>query len=779
MKIAIVGYNIFGVGGTSRSNINLVKEVLAINSVVTVFNTTEFTKKDVKELLAKENLSSEISFAHISEITRLNQNDIYILTRESLFLLSRLIKSKFPESKIVGEIHAPLDQDKFDKHFYEDSIDLFRVSTPSILDRLKKLIHTDRIISFPVSIHHINYQSSISEETQGSKNFFIYSRFDEVTKDISYAIRLMNYSVNTLGRNDFKLYINGVGPGEVLYKNLINSYKLTSNVYINSEQPKDYIYLSTGRYETFGYSIMEAFAAGKRVIMYGGDDGVLKEIYNEFETIGWLTKDIESDGQGIIEYVEKPRTNEAYLRDVSRAKMFTRIDDYGENYINKIISSNFHVDYREPVIEEKILNEIYRKHGNSKPSLSVKIYSRLKRIRGIRRIILSPKFQNQIRKYYKRKNDTDVGSSRPLRDNFVFVESFHGRNFSGDPKYLALALKKAYPKLNIFVSSANQLVDMEIYDFGFIPVRTGSALYVERFQQSRCAIVNGNTLDKTGKNVNQIILQTWHGFPLKKMVSDLENEKQRSEETEAFIPRMLKWDYLLSSSERNTEYITSAFSLSKNNHLEVLQLGAPRNEYLIRFKNDVTEISKIHFKYFSKPLLNKRYILYCPTWRKDTREAVSKIDLIRLVNLLPKNYELIVKLHPNESNLRKAYANLDARIHCFYNELVDIQELYLISEILVTDYSSAMFDYAHLNRKIIVLQEDAELYAEKIGWYFDLENLTGISGEKYSEKQLADEIIRPFGEFSSELIIQELMNDDCSESTDEIVDILSNKISWE
>lgn len=105
---------------------------------------------------------------------------------------------------------------------------------------------------------------------------------------------------------------------------------------------------------------------------------------------------------------------------------------------------------------------------------------------------------------------------KAVSENMYFIESFHGKSFSGDPKYIALWVKKHMPDAQIFVSSVNQLVDIEVRYFGFEPLRLGSAEYQRKFEQSKYIIVNGNTLDKVGKSPNQIIIQTWHGFPLKK-----------------------------------------------------------------------------------------------------------------------------------------------------------------------------------------------------------------------------------------------------------------------
>ena len=99
--------------------------------------------------------------------------------------------------------------------------------------------------------------------------------------------------------------------------------------------------------------------------------------------------------------------------------------------------------------------------------------------------------------------------------NKVFIESFHGNNFSGDPKYIALGIKNFFKDKEVFVSSINSLVDIEIRNHGFKPVRFGSKDYIEKFRMSKYIFINGNSWDKVYKHKDQVFIQTWHGFPLK------------------------------------------------------------------------------------------------------------------------------------------------------------------------------------------------------------------------------------------------------------------------
>lgn len=308
---------------------------------------------------------------------------------------------------------------------------------------------------------------------------------------------------------------------------------------------------------------------------------------------------------------------------------------------------------------------------------------------------------------------------------------------------------------------------MEIKKYGFNPVRFGSKNYINTFRKCKYVFMNGNSWDAVYKSEEQIFVQTWHGFPMKKMVNDLNNNEDKTNQLNAFLPRMKKWDYLLTSSEINTILLNSAFKLDENKRLVTLEHGAPRNEYLIN-NNNAQEKEILQQKYLFKVDENKKYILYCPTWRKEQRDSITKLNLKNLLSYLPNNYDIIVKLHPDEGKLRSKYNNLDKRIHCFYNEFVDIQELYILSECMITDYSSTIFDYVHLNKPIFLLQEDQKQYENEIGFYFDLWELGDFPIASTDEKKLAQQILKiNFIDYSN--LVNRLMSKDNFNSTDLIL----------
>ncbi len=781
MKISIIGFNIFGIGGTSRSNLNMIYEFSKDNNnEITYYNFADFSKIDILELVQREAFMRDIKYENLNDIFNIpfdeSDTSLYFITRESFFGLGKFLRAKRPNSKILGEIHAPLaylDDALGDDLPYFSAI---RVATEGIKQDFIKYFGYDKVFVQRVSLAHISRM--INTGNTLTSNFVVMSRFFEKQKDIAYSLKLMDYLINYLGHIDIKFYIKGGGAGQTLYENLIKYYNLKEHVFINYELPENYIYLSTARLETLGYSIVEAISESRLACVYYGDDKVNLENFKEISSISWLNQDLSHDANVLLETIQTTLTKDEIQSDVEA--ILKPAECYSENILEQVdkFSRNSSQTDTKVILTNKDISNIIKKLSTD----TIEAEDILSNLRSYylkvkKYPIVGPILKNKNIRRQLKKAILAVGSSRnhqiEVKENYFFIESFHGKNFSGDPKYLALAILEKYPEAKIFVSSTNQLVDLAIRSYGFEAVRLGTKAYLKAFLQSKYVFHSANTLDKAGKSKGQIFVQTWHGFPIKKMVSDLENKEQREQELNAFIPKMKKWDYLLTSSDYHAQLLNSAFQLHKNPKLKVLTLGTPKNGYLIKNKENLDELKKVHLKYFNRPFEeSKKYILFCPTWRKDERNKVTSIDLKEVITQLPENYEIIVKLHPHEAQLRKYYSDLDQRIHCFYNELVDIQELYLLSNILISDYSSAVFDYAHVQKKIILLQEDIEEYTHQIGMYFDAETYLHLKGKNYTTDELVQNILKTDEsenyEYNSR-IINELLNKDSIHSANEVL----------
>ncbi|WP_225046836.1 CDP-glycerol glycerophosphotransferase family protein [Lacticaseibacillus kribbianus] len=780
-KIAILGFNIFSPGGTSRSNINLLEEFGRAGYTITFYNFRPFTHGDLRKLQKREPAAANVAFKFIKEL----ENDpldyeYFFITRENFFCVAPYIRAN-SQAKVVGEIHTPLAMiEEEDLASYLRYFTCVRVATASIKAEVERRFGCHNVYVQTVSLEHIDVTPQPFDpslvDSEGHINLAIRSRFDH-EKDIPAAIKLIDYLVNYLKHDEYHMYITGYGPSGTLYHNLTKYYQLEDHIHFNEKVvPERHLYISTSFYETLGYSVLEEFAAGHPVLLFPGNDGVVKENFGAFADCVWLTKVPEDDVPNIFDFVAKPRTEEAYRHNLALiAEMKAGyVEKFEQNTAafaagsQSVAPASYSYDEMWTALQKRTKFDGMRRFR--------RFYYKLRRIPAFGALIKQDWIRVPAMHFLSRfvGETPDFTSQEPISDNKYFIESFHGTNISGDPKYFGLAIKRRHPDAEVYVSSRNQLVDMEAIANGFTPVRVGSLRYLEKFQQSKYVFMNGNTLDKAGKRDGQVFVQTWHGFPMKQMVNDLADPEQRENESTAFAPRMQKWDYLTTSSEYNVELLRSAFRLADNDHLTVFHNGTPKNEYLLANGDSEAEKQRVFEKYFNRPYDGKhKIVLFCPTWRKGNRSDVSELELKAVVDALPEEYLIVVKLHPLEGRLRKQYAELDPRIFCFYNELVDIQELYVLSDLLISDYSSAIFDYALLNKPILVMQEDEEDYQQSIGWYFDIESETGLHARSYTAPELTTAILNaPDTREASAQIKTKLLTEEHVGSTDEVLDAI-------
>ncbi|MEN9603835.1 MAG: hypothetical protein RL545_524 [Actinomycetota bacterium] len=168
------------------------------------------------------------------------------------------------------------------------------------------------------------------------------------------------------------------------------------------------------------------------------------------------------------------------------------------------------------------------------------------------------------------------------------------------------------------------------------------------------------------------------------------------------------WDYLVSPNEFCSEIFPRAFGFRGR----LLETGYPRNDRLqkpnpsIRAKLGIAE--------------GQTVVLYAPTWRDDARDAEGNWATVN--NLaqvkLPKNFTLLYRGHTNTlaSARNLAAGTIDV------TEYPDVTDLYLAADVLVTDYSSVMFDFSVTGKPMIFLCPDLAEYRALRGFYFDFED---------------------------------------------------------
>jgi len=364
------------------------------------------------------------------------------------------------------------------------------------------------------------------------------------------------------------------------------------------------------------------------------------------------------------------------------------------------------------------------------------------------------------------------------KKNIILFESGNARNYGGNPRYIYEYLINSEYKDKFTCIWSLEDVSQDIPG-NPIKVRRNRLKFLYYSIISNFWIFDSRHPEYLLKKKKCYYIQTWHGTPLKKLALDMDNinmggRTNIKEYKSEFVKNSKLWDYLIAQNDFSKKIFKRAFDFKG----KFLKIGYPRNDILINKKNDIEVINNIKKKIgleidtikisdeknsskysekntnensekntdkyskkntgkysenntdeYSKINIdrcsNKKIILYAPTWRDNEFHSdgkykfSSEMDYDLLKNQLSDEYIMIVKYH---------YLVKDKIDWGKYSDFIivadekwDIQELYLISDILITDYSSVMFDYSLLKKPILFYTYDLEFYKDDLrGFYFDL-----------------------------------------------------------
>lgn len=326
------------------------------------------------------------------------------------------------------------------------------------------------------------------------------------------------------------------------------------------------------------------------------------------------------------------------------------------------------------------------------------------------------------------------------KKTFLFV-AYHGRGYLCNPKAIHeyMSQCEAYHDYQfIWALKKDHYVDIPNAKV----IRYNSLQFFYYLARSKYWIFNCKMPAYLMKKKDQIYLQTWHGTPLKKLAHDINigpsatfyrSQVTKDQMTKSYDIDRQRYDYFLSPSAFATEKFISSFQLNLN---QILEVGYPRNDFLTNITEE--KIRQLKQKY-NLPQ-DKKIILYAPTWRDNSYNSKGytyeiQVDFKYWKSKLYPNYAVLFKPHYLITN-QYEYPDLNNFLY-FMKEDTDINELYVISDVLITDYSSVFFDFAILRRPILFYMYDLEEYKENIrGFYLDVP--TDLPGEVITEE---DELI--------------------------------------
>jgi CDP-glycerol glycerophosphotransferase len=251
------------------------------------------------------------------------------------------------------------------------------------------------------------------------------------------------------------------------------------------------------------------------------------------------------------------------------------------------------------------------------------------------------------------------------------------------------------------------------------PVRQWGAEWYEAMARSRYVVTNAHLPEWFRRRNGQIVVQTWHGTPLKRIGFDIEDVQFANPRyLEKVAKETPSWSYLVSPNAFSTPIMRRAFRYQG----EIIETGYPRNDMLASPDRDLLA-ERVRERLGLPP--GKRAVLYAPTWRDDSFYGPGKyrldlrLDLDRAESVLGDDYVLLIRRHPNVVDTIPATAGGFVRDVSSYP---DVAELFLVADVLLTDYSSLMFDYANTGRPMLFFTYDLEHYRDQLrGFYFDFE----------------------------------------------------------
>lgn len=328
-----------------------------------------------------------------------------------------------------------------------------------------------------------------------------------------------------------------------------------------------------------------------------------------------------------------------------------------------------------------------------------------------------------------------IFSNSSVDDKTIIFGSFNGRSYCDSPKaiYEYMVSHKEYEDFKFIWAFKNKKAHEYLEkNRNTEIVEINGKDFFRALGKAKYWFFNYKIADYVYPKKNQVFVQCWHGTPLKRLGCDLTNFDNAMNSVEEIKKRYeietSKFSYFISPSKFASDRFISIWDLKNNNKENIiLEEGYPRNDFLFNYNSE--DIYRIK-KELGIENSNKKIILYAPTYRDNQHSAKlgytykTQVDFDKLKEELQDEYIILFRAHWLVANA----FNFEKYKGFIYNvsDYDDINELYVISDMLITDYSSVFFDYANLKRPIIFYMYDLEDYRDNIrGFYLDINELPG------------------------------------------------------
>lgn len=310
-------------------------------------------------------------------------------------------------------------------------------------------------------------------------------------------------------------------------------------------------------------------------------------------------------------------------------------------------------------------------------------------------------------------NQFAMGPAEPL--DAVYFESFFGRSATCNPRAIDAEVARRRPDLPRYWSVDDRSIAVPD---GAIPLVIGTKEWWRVRESARWIVTNEWLRGRYVKKPFQTVLQTWHGSMYKRIGMDRGGAGLlRGGHSDRARAERANWDMFISQNGDTTPIIQQAYEFHGDDAAAVIEIGYPRNDELTTI--DPARVALIRER-IGIPA-GRRVVMYAPTWR-EASQNVELLSLVKLAKEVGKEFTFLQRGHVRTLEEGESVVS-DAVIDV--STYPQINELYMVADLLITDYSSMMFDYSVTGRPMLFYTPDIEEYTDpKVrGAYFDLEEV--------------------------------------------------------
>lgn len=334
----------------------------------------------------------------------------------------------------------------------------------------------------------------------------------------------------------------------------------------------------------------------------------------------------------------------------------------------------------------------------------------------------------------------------PVKENKVLFNNFNGRGYGDNPKYILEELKNEDFDFVWLTSNLEENMPSAIRK-----VHPNSIKRLYETATAKVIVTNVKNDLRFIKKKGQYVIQTWHGSYSSKRLEAaaadtlspkyLKESRKNSKQTDLFIS--------------NSRVLSDCYRKDFWCDCEIMECGFPRNDILFKDNEGIAEKVSTFFNIKD----NFKLAMYAPTFRDDGSVDAYKIDAEKIVEALEKDgnkWKLLIRMHPNVEECDNLFPFDENILNA--TKYPDMQELLVATDLLITDYSSTVFEFAAMEKAVFLYTPDIEEYEKIRGLmptFFQMpykKNLNNdeliqdiLESSSQKQKQLSQEFTRIFG----------------------------------